>query len=468
MSTDYDLIVIGGTLEGIYAAIEAAYFKARVALVEQPFPGLLEVSEEIYNRAFSQATRFFKKNTAFDLTKVHFCASEVISILKEQNSLAILAALGVDIISGSGEFCRLPQEAFIVNNRRLRSRAYLIATGSYPIVPEIEGLEATSYLTTADIWQQDRLELLPNNLIIIGSCPSGIELAQNLRRIGKNITLVTENNRILLKEELEVSLLIQAILEAEGIKIYTQSPVIQVKKIGDKKWLQIGNRGIEVDEIILASQRNPNINALNLEGVGVQIGQQGIEVNQKLQTTNPRIYACGNVASVYNNTYLAQYEAHIAVKNALFLPLFKVNYSSVPWVLFTNPPLARVGITEAQARMLYGDKIFVTQQYFKTVAQAQILGETTGFCKLIIRGNGEILGAHIIGSEAGELITTIALAIKNKIKIQKITNEVYPSLTLSAIIKQSAIQWRHQQVKRNKRWQNCLENLFLWRRNWNL
>jgi pyruvate/2-oxoglutarate dehydrogenase complex dihydrolipoamide dehydrogenase (E3) component len=486
MAVDYDLIVIGGSPEGIFAAATAARLNARVALVEQPFEELSGNAEAIYNRALTQTTNLWQHwrrtpmglstaaadfSTNFSsspLTSVKSWGKEAIAILAEQNSLVRLASLGVDVISGSGEFCRLPEQAFLVKSRRLRSRAYLIATGSHPLVPEIDGLRDVGYWKTTDLWQREGLESLPQSVIIWGSSPSGIELAQCLQRLGKSVTLIVEDKRLLPQEEPEASALIQAQLEIEGIKILTHSSVTQVKELEGKKWLQAGNRAIEADAIVLATQRQPNIEGLNLEGVGVQWGPNGIRLNEKLQTTNPRIYGCGDVAGGHSYQHLAQYEAKLALKNALFVPVFKVDYGSISRVMFTNPTLARVGMTEAQARRRYGEEIEVAVQYFKTIAQAQLLGETTGFCKLIIRRNGQVLGAHILGYEAGEVIGAIALAINNKVKVGTLAKVAYPSLTLSEIISETAMVWQRQRLNRNQFLRNFLDDLFTWRRHCNL
>ena len=165
-------------------------------------------------------------------------------------------------------------------------------------------------------------------------------------------------------------------------------------------------------------------------------------------------------------SHIAQYEAKIALKNALFFPVFKVDYHGIPWAIFSDPQLARVGMSEMQAIRRYGKDVFVVRQYFKTVPQAQVLGETTGFCKLILRGNGEILGGHIVGAEAGELIGAIALAVRQKIKLGAIADLPYASLTLSEIISKTAIEWERDRRSSNKTLQNFRESYFNLRRNW--
>ncbi|NEQ22391.1 MAG: NAD(P)/FAD-dependent oxidoreductase [Microcoleus sp. SIO2G3] len=488
MTVEYDLIVIGGSTAGIYAAIAAAKLKARVALIENERVQTNWLGHgAIYAQALNQVGRVREQVREATQFGVHFpladateqsqvssvqlneamqWAQTVVYTCSEQNSPAILASLGVDVITGIGEFCRRPHLGFVVNDRRMRSRAYLIATGSRPVIPDIAGLPTIGYLTPADIWQPNFAQRLQGNWVVIGDGPIGTELAQTLARLNCEVTLVINASHILPDEDPEASRLVQAQLEAEGIRVLTESPVAHVRQIEGKKWVQAGNRAIEADEILLATDHQLNVEAFNLEGVGVKFTPQGLELNEKLQTTNSRIYACGNVAGGQPFAHIAQYEASIALKNALFAPVFKVDYHGIPWAVFSNPQLARVGLTEAQARGRYGKDVFVVRQYFKTLDKAQILGDTTGFCKIVGRENGEILGASIVGADASELIGVIALAIRQKLKVKAIANLPQISPTLSEIIHKTAIEWQQQRRSRNKSLQNFLEGFFNLRRNW--
>jgi len=473
MTVEYDLIVIGGSRAGIDAAITAAHLNARVALIESQPPQMGYGA--VYTSSLTQIGRVAKQvqeaaqfgihcQTAetplIDLTEAMQWSREVVSTCFEQHSPAILASLGVDVIDGTGEFCRRPYLGFVVNNRRLRARGYLIATGFRSVIPEIEGLQTAGYLTP-ETWQQDFPQQLPTSLVVIGNGGIAIQLAQTLARLNYDVTLVVSTSHILPDEDPEASGLIQAQLEAEGMRVLTESLVTQVRNIDGKKWVQAGNQALETDEIMLAIGQQPNFESLNLEGVGVKFNSQGIVLNQKLQTTNSRIYACG-----FNQDNIARYEANIAVKNVLFAPVFKVDYWGMPGAVLGDPQLARVGLTEAQARQRYGKDVMVARQYFKTLAKAQILGETTGFCKIVGRQNGEILGVVIVGEQASELIGTIAFCIRQKLKINAIANLLYTSPTLSEIMQQTAQEWQRQSLRRNKRLHNFLENWFNLRRNW--
>jgi pyruvate/2-oxoglutarate dehydrogenase complex dihydrolipoamide dehydrogenase (E3) component len=515
MTVEYDLIVIGGSAAGIYAAVAATHLNARVALVEnEQLQTSWLSSGAMYTQALAQVGRVAQQVSDAPQLGIHFSKADsieqqqvpsvqwieamqwartVVSTRSEQTSPAVLASLGVDVITGVGEFCRRPYLGFVVNDRRLRAGAYLIATNSRPAVSDIEGLQTIGYLTPADLWQEGLKERLQvsrlqvesseNNLqpstpaqpstpqlkgswVVIGGDPIGTQLAQTLARMNCEVTLVVSEPYILSTEDPEASRLVQAQLEAEGVRVLTQSPVTQVMGIDDKKWVQAGDRAIEADEILVAIGQQPNVESLNLEGVGVKFHRQGLILNEKLQTTNPRIYACGDVVGGFRQAHIAQYEASIALKNALFAPLFKVDYRGIPWAILCDPQLARVGLTEAQARHRYGKDVFVVRQYFKTLDKAQLMGETTGFCKIVGRQNGEILGASIVGPDASELIGAIALCIRQKLKVSAIADLPHVSLTLSEITHKTALEWQRQRLSRNNTLQNFLEGFFKLRRNW--
>lgn len=485
MAVDYDLVVIGSSREGIYAAATAACLQARVALVTQNLEQDANLSELIFCHSLAQIAGWVEDNqnnifgmadspTPFEfdeVTEAKNWAKEVNFALSETYSLDNLATLGVDVVYGQAEFCRLPEQAAIVGNRKLRSRTYLIATGSY-LVNEFEKvIENASCLTLKDIYQQADLTSRIHSLAILGDSPTSLMLAQSLARLGKQVMLISEKKRLLPHEDGEIAQLIQAQLETEGVKILTASTVTQKKNLGDKKWLQVGDRAIEIDEIIVTGKRKPNIEGLNLAGVGVSLQLDRLVVNAKLQTSNPQIYACGDVLGGYSLPHIAEYEANIALRNALFLPWFKTDYTYLPWAILTQPNLARVGMTENQARQKYGDEICIVRQYWKNTTQAQITGSTTGLAKFLILPNGEIVGVHLVGENAAELISAIALMMKSKIKLSKNAIKgllkvdfpyAYPSF--AEILQQTATAYQQQKLASQPNWRKWLVTWFDWRK----
>jgi pyruvate/2-oxoglutarate dehydrogenase complex dihydrolipoamide dehydrogenase (E3) component len=483
MVLDYDLVIIGSSWEGIYAARNAVQLKARVALVTQcdtkylPNDTLINhCLHEFGSWNYRLVNDFLVKSSEINLPTISFSeannrAIEINSIIQTQNSLANLAALGVDVIVGKGEFYRLPKLGFQINNRKLRSRNFLLATGSNFAPIFTESNTSNNYLTLKDLGSK-KISDLSNNLIVIGSEPIALEFAQTLARFGKQITLVVKHPRILPQEDLDIATLIQAQLEAEGITIYTNSEVSQIRVINDQKWLQAGDRALSADEIIMVDYRQPNIEGLNLAGIDVKYDHQKVYVNHKLQTTNPNIYACGDVIGGYCLPNIAQYEVNLILKNTLFFPWYKTDYTNLPWAILTQPNLARVGLTEKQAKQQYGENIYIVKEYLKNIAQAQILEETTGLCKLLVKENGTIIGCSLIGDRAADLITAIALMMQHKINLDPnpmrgLTSVSIPTIypTMSEILQQASNNFYLQKLQRNPKLLKRLQTWFSLRRN---
>jgi pyruvate/2-oxoglutarate dehydrogenase complex dihydrolipoamide dehydrogenase (E3) component len=481
MSFDYDLVILGGTGAARYAAQLASRWRARVALIE-PEPssstsigddwsqqGLLSVGQMLQQIRWADSMGLRWPDQAASTLSVDWQTAlewtgQVSEILEAGRSPAILATLGVDVIIGQGEFCRRPYLAVAVNGRLLRSRRYLIATGSRAALPTIEGLTEVPLLTPDDLRRSPTPPARPDRLIVIGSTPIAVELAQAYALCGTYVTVISESNPVLPTEDPEAARLIQYQLEAEGVRVLTQAQVTQVKQLDGKKWVQAGTQALEADEILLAIGQQPQIESLNLEGVGVKVLSDGIWVNPKLQTTNPRIYACGGAIGNYPFPHIGYYEAQIALRNSLFFPRFRVDYHGLPWAVMTRPGLARVGLTEPQARQRYGDNLLVTRHYCKTIAKAQLQGEATGFCKLITRPNGEIVGGHIVAAAAEELIGTLAFAVQQNDRLHHLTQ--YPAILPSwaDLVYQTAIAAQQQWGDRSPWWRDVLEVWFNWRR----
>jgi pyruvate/2-oxoglutarate dehydrogenase complex dihydrolipoamide dehydrogenase (E3) component len=471
MAVDYDLVVIGSSWVGIYAAQQAVQLQARVALVTScddlflPNDALMinTLSKIGYWNDRLANNPVTKVSARVSLTAAKDCLNRVTSTIQTKNSLANLAALGVDVIAGKGEFCRLPHLAFQTAHRKLRSRAFLLATGAN--YSQIADRDAHDCLTLSQLWQN--LDSLGRNIIIVGANPAALELAQTLARFDKSVTLVTAQPRILPQEESEFAFLLQAQLEAEGVKLYLNSPISQIKTIDGQKWVQAGDRALTTEQIIIADGQQPNIESLNLAGVGVKYDRQKVFVNRKLQTSNPHIYACGDLLGGYSLPNIARYEVNLILKNTLFFPWYRVNYLPLPWVISTQPPFARVGLTTSQAQQQYGNDLYIVTEYFNDLERSLITNCTTGMCKVLIRENGEIVGCSLIGDRAEELITAIALMMQHKIKLERNPMRGLTSLSLpTTYLSQSEIWQRvgnnyyQQKLKRNPSLLNRLRSWF--------
>ncbi|HHP7231388.1 MAG TPA: FAD-dependent oxidoreductase [Xenococcaceae cyanobacterium] len=424
---EYDLVVIGSSKVGIEAAEKATLLGARVALVTLTSTRIIKQQLASNCLIFQAATNlreqvnystWLKQNQLDCQLAIDFEAINNIvnSDLLLDNSLANLEALGVDIVWGEGEFCRLPQQAFIAGKRKLRSRNYLITIQSEFKIPTFPGIELVKCLTYPDVWQQKNLTSLGNNVAVIGNSAASLVLAQVLARLRKKVTLIVAQPRILLPEDLAAVRLIQAQLEADGVEIIPNSPVKQIKKIVDETWLQAGDKALVVDTIVFGDYRELNLTKLNLAGVGVKYDDTGITINNKLQTTNKSIYACGDSTSAFT-TEMAQQQVNLALKNILLLPWFATNYALIPRVVFTTPTLVSVGLNEIEAKQNYQHQIYIVREYFKNITQSQISAQNTGWCQFILTAPGEILGCTIIGDRAEELITTVIVMMQNKIKL---------------------------------------------------
>lgn len=470
MAVEYDLVVIGGGSGGLVVAGVAAALKAKVALVERdrlggdclwngcvPSKSLIRASRVAYEVKHASRFGIHCNDSHIDFAKAIGHVQSAIAAIEPHDSPQRFEALGAEVIFGSGEF--VDKHTFVVNNRRLTARAFVIATGSRPAVPDIPGLQAAGFITNEEVFEiTDR----PDTLGIIGGGPIGCELGQAFARLGSQVTMIGSSDRLLPKEDPEAAAVVQQQLISEGIRVLTNTRVERVEVVNGQKYLITSNKKIAVDQILVATGRNPNVESLNLAAAGVELhqsSQKGIRVNARLQTTNPRIYACGDVIGGYQFTHVANHEANVIIRNALFLPILKVDYRVIPWATFTDPELARVGLTEAEARQRYGNNIDVIKQEYADVDRAQAEAATQGFAKIITKRNGEILGAHIVGAAAGELIHEIILGMSHKLKISALGGiHIYP--TLAEVVSKAAFARTQEKYEKNHTLQNILEKMF--------
>ncbi len=467
MAVEYDLVVIGGGSGGLVVAGVAAALKAKVALVERdrlggdclwygcvPSKSLIHASRVAYDVKHAGRFGIYSDTTEIDFAKAIAHVQGTIANIQPHDSPERFEKLGVEVIFGNGQFS--DRKTFEVNNRRLQARAFVVATGSRPAKLPIPGLQEAGYITNEEVFS---ITQRPNSLAIIGGGPIGCELGQAFSRLGSKVTIIASRDRLLPREDPELVEVIHQQFASEGIRFLLNTKVERVEVVDGKKYIWAGKEKIATDQILVAAGRQPNVESLNLDAAEVKMGSSGIKVNSKLQSTNPRIYACGDVLGGYQFTHVAGYQANIVLKNALFLPVFKADYRVTPWATFTDPELARVGLTEQEARERYGNDLYVVKQEFADVDRAQAEASTTGFAKIITKRNGEILGAHIVGPAAGELIHEIVLAMAHKLKLSALSGiHIYP--TLAEINSKAAFELTKQNYEKNSRLQSLLGKIF--------
>ena len=443
MASRYDLIVIGGGTAGLVSAAGAASLGARVALVERDKLG----GECLYTgcvptKALVKSARvasLVKHSGEYGIStsgyEVDFPAVMdrmvgAIQTAGEHDDPDRFVELGVDVFLDEARFASPDEVA--VDGRRLTTRSAIIATGSHSAAPPITGLEDVGYLTHVEAL---RLRRLPRSVIVVGSGPIGCEFAQIFARFGSDVTLVSSSHLPLPKEDAEVGEVLKHVLVADGVTFNGGYKVEETRTEGNDKVLVARNDRGEVvkargEEILIAAGRAPTVGGLGLENAGVELEKKGLKVDDNLCTTAPSIYAAGDITGKYLFTHVAEYQARAALRNALFPVKTKAEHRVVPWTTFTDPEVARVGLTEEQARREHDGQVRVFRQPFSGVDRAIADGQTEGFVKIVTGKRGRILGGHVIGPDAGNLIHEIVLAMQKNIPIQTLstTIHVYPTL----------------------------------------
>lgn len=446
----YDITIIGGGSGGLTAARVAHALGANVLLVDKerlggdclnygcvPSKSLIHVARVVQQAKDAEKLGLMgpvPANLGVNMAKVTEYIQGVIARVAAGEKVY---SEGVTVKFGKLTF-QSPTE-LLLNGETIDSRNTLIATGSHPAIPNVEGLQETGYMTNEDAFN---LLALPPSLIIVGGGPVGVELGQAFERLGSKVIIIQGPERILPKEDPDVSSTVTAVLQSEGIEIVTGARFVKASRDGEKKVVtaRVGDRllNFEGDEILLALGRQPNVEGLNLAAAGVKYDSKGIKVDDYLQTSASNIYAIGDVSGGYLFTHVAAYQAGVAVRNAL-VPFAKkkVDYRVVPWCTFTDPEAARVGLTPDEAEKQY-KQVRIVKFPWADIDRAQAEGETTGFIKLVLAGKkDELVGAHMVGARAGELLGEMSLAMQHNLTLNDILNTIHAYPTMNTGIQQA-------------------------------
>ena len=368
MVFDYDLIVIGGGSGGLVASKLALGLGKSVAIVEKdrlggectntgcvPSKALIKCGQVA--RDAQNLNKYGLSNQgaiALNTDKVMDHVRSIIQEVYQTHTPEKLRETGIGVIKGAARF--IDRNTIEVGGKRVRAKKFIITTGSSPFVPSIDGLDTVDYLTNENLFE---LDTLPESIVIIGGGAIGAEMACALNNLGVKVTIVEMQDRMLVHEDEELVEILQAHLREQGITILTNTAVVQVAKDGERVVItckdEKGNQDVLTEKVLVAVGRQPNLDGLNLDGIGVKTNKRGIETNNKLQTSVPNIYACGDVVGPYQFSHMAFYQAVIAGRNALFPFGPKLNYDNVIWCTFTGPELAHAGLTEQEARKKFGD-----------------------------------------------------------------------------------------------------------------
>ncbi len=437
-----DLVILGGGVGGLVTASVAAQLGLKVTLIEKaaqlggdclhhgcvPSKSLIKAAKVAH--LMRRAGEFGLPSQAFsvDLSQVNRQIGAIVDHIQQHDDPERFRSYGCEVLLGEpARF--ISSHAVQVGERVIEGRRFIIATGSRPFIPAIPGINPSDLLTNESLFD---LQQLPDTLAVIGGGPIGLELGQALHRLGSRVTLLQRGPQLLPNEDSELVALLQEQLTSEGVQIHTNSDIARIEQHNGQYEIVDNNHDrLRVDKILVATGRRPNIEGLDPEAAGVETTSRGIVVDRRLRTTQKHIYACGDVAGPYAFTHLAEYQAGIIISNALFRFPKKADYRILPWVTYTDPELARVGLTEQQAQE-QGIKHTVLRFDFKDVDRALTERETAGRVKLVTR-KGKILGASILGPQAGELIHEIVLAMQSGTKIGDISAAIHAYPTLAQV-----------------------------------
>ena len=450
-----DLIAVGGGTAGLVTAAGGAGLGARVALVERnrmggeclwngcvPSKALIAASRaaHVARTASRVGVHAEEVRVAFDEVLEH--VRRVQARIAPHDSPERFRGLGVQVVEGSARF--EDAHTIVVGNERLTARHIVIATGTRPTVPPIPGLSEVPFHTNETIFS---IASLPRTLLVVGGGPIGIELAQAFTRLGSTVSVIDAAPTFFPREDQEVAELLLQQLTDEGMRVMLNTTVTSVRRHGTGVVLAVARDGVPAelhgDALLIAVGRTPNLDGLGLHEIGVRTDSGGVITDRKLRTGVAGVYAAGDVVSGgLKFTHVADHMARSVLRNALFPGSSAVTYDGVPWVTYTDPELAHVGLTEAQARERYGSRIGVWRRALAGVDRVITDDAPPGLVKIITDPKGRVVGGHILGAHAGDMIGELTMAVTLKLTVGQIASVIHPYPTTAEAIRQASEQRR--------------------------
>ena len=445
----YDLAIIGAGSGGLSVAAAAAQFGQKVILFEKgkmggdclnygciPSKALIAASKQAHTFRTAGKYGISAIEPKVDFKKVHKYVQSVIAAIAPNDSVERFEKLGVKVVLREARF----RDAKTVETKEgvFSAKRFVIATGSRAAVPPIPGLASVAYFTNETIFENTKL---PKHLVIIGGGAIGVELAQAHRRLGSDVTVI-EAFEPLAKDDPKLAGIVLESLRGDGVKILTRTTIRRISKSKAGIVIETDGHGkITGSHLLVAAGRVANVDGLNLEAAGVAYTAKGVTVDKGLRSSQEHIYAIGDVAGGLQFTHVANYHAGLVIRNTLFRLPVKNRTDIIPHVTFTDPELAQVGLTEAEALKQFGSSVRVVRWPFHDNDRAQAEGKTTGLIKAIISKRGKILGVGIVGAQAGEIIQPWVLAITEGLRIRSIASMVAPYPTLGDINRRVAVNY---------------------------
>lgn len=474
---DRNLVVIGAGSAGLVSAYIAAAVKSKVSLIEKhkmggdclntgcvPSKALIRSSRILAQSRRAQEWGFDAIDVKYDFAQIMERVQKVVGEVEPHDSVERYSELGVDVIQGEAKITS--PYVVEVDGREITTRGIVVATGARPFVPPIPGLDQIDYLTSDNLWQ---LRELPQRLLVLGGGPIGCELSQAFARFGSQVTMVEMAPRLMIREDEDVAALVTERFLAEGINVLVGHRATEFKLVDGEKRLLCDHDGetVEVafDQVLVAVGRRPNTQGFGLEALDIPLNPNGtIETNEYLETRIPTIYACGDVAGPYQFTHTAGHQAWYVAVNSLFgsFKKFKVDYSVIPFATFTDPEVGRVGLNEQEAKQ-QGIDYEVSRFDLSELDRAIAEGEAHGMVKVLtVPGKDKILGATIVGENAGELIGEFTAAMRHGFGLNKILGTIHIYPTLFEANKYVAGVWKRNH--KPEKLLNWVERFHAWRR----